>query len=131
MKKAVTLIELIMVITILSILVLVAVPKISSSYQVSNESAAQANLQTISVAAENYSTANSGNYPTAESQLTGATPPYLNRSFCSATVNGYTYSCTLNASSYTITATPSACGKTGKKNFTVTTGGAISSANCS
>ena len=127
-----TLIELIMVIAIISILAGIAIPSMKSNLMIANESVAQSDLRIISSALENYSTVN-GNYPTSESQLTGATPPYLNQSFCGKTVNGYTYSCTLPDpadGTYTITATPSSCGGTGTKTYTITTGGVLTSIGC-
>jgi len=127
-----TLIELIMVIVIIGILAAIAIPSMKRNYTIAKESVAQSNLRIISSALENYSTVN-GNYPTDESQLTGANPPYLNQSFCGNTVSGYTYSCTFPNpadGTYTITATPSSCGVTGTRTYTITTGGVLTSTGC-
>ena len=130
LRRGFHLIEMIIAIVIISILVTIAIPNLRRNYVVANESAAQSNLRVISSALENYATANNGNYPTAESQLTSASPPYLNQSFCDSTVSGYTYSCTLTATSYSVLATPATCGKSGSKTYTITTGGSFSSADC-
>jgi prepilin-type N-terminal cleavage/methylation domain-containing protein len=130
-KKDFTLIELIIVIVIIGILITIVIPRLSTTHRIANESAAQANLRTISAALENYATVNNGNYPTDESQLTGASPPYLSQSFCGNTVSGYDFSCTLSSSGYTVTATPTSCGSSGSNNYTITTGGVLSSAPCS
>jgi len=127
-----TLIELVVVIVIIGILAAIAIPNITRSNMTTREAAAQANLNIISAALENYASVN-GSYPTAETDLTGATPPYLNQSFCGNTVNGYIYSCTLPNpadGTYTITATPSSCGVTGTKTYTITTGGVLSNSGC-
>ena len=131
MNRSFTLMEVIAVIVVIGILAALVIPNISRSSIVARESAAQSNLMVISAAQESYATANNGSYATAESQLTSPTPPYLNRSFCSQTVEGYSYSCTFGSTtSYSVTASPSSCGTTGNTNYTVSTGGALSSAGC-
>lgn len=130
MKKTITLIELIMVIVIVGILAVLVIPNLSRSRIIANESATQANLKSISAALENYATSNNGTYPTLESSLTSANPPYLSQSFDGTTQGGYTYTYTLTTSAYTITAVPSNCGGSGTKNYNVTTGGVLNSANC-
>ncbi len=130
MKKSFNLIELIMVIVIIGILAIMALPRMSKTQITANDSAAKANIQTIAAALETYATSNNGNYPTDESALTNASPPYLHQSFCNRTIQGYSYSCDLNTSNYTITASPSSCGVTGSKTFTIITGGVLSDSGC-
>jgi hypothetical protein len=57
--------------------------------------------------------------------LTGASPAYLNTAYCGTTLSGYTYTCTLAGSSYTVAATPVTVGTTGTTTYTVTTGGVL------
>lgn len=128
-KEAFTFVELIVIIVIIGILAAIAIPKITSSYRLANETATYTSLQTIASALENYSTVN-GVYPSQESDLTSATPPYLTQSYCGHSYNGYSYSCSFQADSYTVTASPDSCGSTGTKTYTLTTGGVISDTGC-
>jgi prepilin-type N-terminal cleavage/methylation domain-containing protein len=129
MKKAITLIELIIVMSIMGLLAMIALPKLAKSKMVANESAAQANLRIISAAIENY-IATRDIYPSAESDLTGANPPYLDRAYCGTVTHGYNYSCTFQSNSYAATATPTSCGHTGAYDFFAVTGGNISQTGC-
>ena len=133
MRKGFTLVEIMIVVAIIALLAAIAIPNLLRARITANESAAQANLRTISTALENYAAANNGSYATDESDLLApnADPPYLNQSFCGNTIQGYTYSCTLAATGYTVTATPASCGTSGTKTYTIETGGVLSSANCS
>lgn len=115
---------------ILGIITAIAIPNLTRNKITSNENAAKGIVRLISSAAESYAAINNSNYPTAESDLTGATPPYLEQSYCGQTIAGYSYSCTFTAGSYTIIATPSSCGKTGSKIYTGTQGGALSETDC-
>ncbi len=125
MKKGFTLVEIMIVVAIIALLAAIAIPNLLRARTTANESAAQATLRTISTAVETYAAANNGQYPAAESALTGATPPYLNKSYCAQTENGYTYGCTLAATGYTLTSRPLNCTTSGTKSFTMTTGGVL------
>ena len=131
MKKAFTIIELIMVIVIIGFLAAIAVPRMSNTQKLANDSAAKANVEIISAALENYATGNNGSYTDDEADLTGGTSPYLYRSFCGQTnLQGYDYSCSLATTGYTIVASPTNCGSSGSNSHTVTTGGILTSAGC-
>lgn len=125
MKKTLTLIEIIMVIVIIGIIAAIAIPNVTNSYRLGNENAARGNLGIISAAMETYSTANNGSYPTLESQLTTASPPYLYRTFSGSSIQGYGYVYSnLDGTGYTVTATPSSAA-TGSTTYMVVTGGVI------
>ncbi len=89
--KGFTLVEVLIVIAILALLAAVAIPNIIGPRMFANESAAQARLRTFSTACETYAAANNGTYPTAEANLTGASPPYLTESLV-GTSAGYAFS---------------------------------------
>ena len=129
MKKGFTLIELIIVIVILCVLAGIAFPKITQAYRTGNEGAAQANLKIISAAIENY-VASRDAYPSAEGNLTGANPPYLNQSYCGLSRQGYSYNCNFQATGYSINAAPVSCGGSGSQKFTVVTGGGLTASGC-
>lgn len=131
MKKGFTLVEIMIVVAIIALLAAIAIPNLLRARVNANETNAQATLRTISTASESFSAANDGNYPTAITDLTGATPPYLNEDYTAASRQGYTFACgTLTASAYSCTATPVTCGSTGTRTFTITTGGVLTAAAC-
>lgn len=133
LKKAIgfTLVEIIIVVAIVALLATIATPYVLRSRLNANEGHAQATLKTISNAFETYAAANGGNYPTAIEDLTDLIPPYLNEDYTSAARQGYNFSCdSMGVAGYTCTATPSICGTTGNKNFTITTGGILTSNDC-
>jgi prepilin-type N-terminal cleavage/methylation domain-containing protein len=130
-KRGFTLVEIMIVVAIIALLAAIAIPALLRPRMTANEASAQATLKTISTACETYAAANNGNYPSAETDLTGATPPYLNRAYNGATVSGYIIAATLAANGYTITATPVACGTSGSRTYTIVTGGALTDVACS
>ncbi len=129
-KNGFTVIEIIIVMVILGIIAAIAIPNLTRNKITSNENTAKGIVRLISSAAENYAAVNNSSYPTAESDLTGATPPYLEQSYCGQNITGYSYSCAFAVGSYTVTATPLSCGKTGSKIYTGTQGGTLSETDC-
>jgi len=137
MRKGLTLIGIMIFIALISLIAAVSISKFLHERINTNESVAQEALKTITVALEKYAQDHNGLYADTEAKLLPrsiggeAQVPYFNKSYCGKTENGYTFSCNLKSTGYTLTARPQNCTTAGTKSFTVTTGGVFSQdTNC-
>ena len=121
-----TLVEIMIVVAIIALLAAIAIPNLLRAKLSANDALAKSTLKTLSTASETFATANTGNYPTTTSALTGATPPYVNKDYCGTTVSGFNFTCTWGAGGYTFTASPVTTGTSGTTTYTISTGGILS-----
>src|SRR5438477_5545093 len=101
-NKGFSLLELLIVVAIILIIATIAIPSLLRSRQAANESAAVAQVRTITTAEVTYLSSSGGTYGTI-TQLVAA--GLLDSGF-NATKSGYNYSIATNGLDYTIVADP-------------------------
>ena len=129
-----TLVELLIVISIVVILMLVLIPQLTSARIAGNETAARADLKNITAAELSYSTSFPEKGFTCNlADLTGGTTPFLDKSLAGGTQAGYTFSFHNCASKggvvsyYQVLAQPQVVGKTGRAAFCTDVNGSVTS----
>ena len=127
-----TLVELLIVISIVVILMLVLIPQLTSARIAGNETAARADLRNITAAELSYSTSFPEKGFTCNlADLTGGTTPFLDKNLAGGVQAGYTFTfsgCTSKGNTvnyYQILAQPQVVGKTGRASFCTDPDGAI------
>jgi type IV pilus assembly protein PilA len=127
-----TLVELLIVISIVVILMLVLIPQLTSARIAGNETAARADLRNITAAELSYSTSFPEKGFTCNlAGLTSGTTPFLDKNLAGGVQAGYTFSfsgCTSKGNTvnyYQILAQPQVVGKTGRASFCTDPDGAI------
>jgi prepilin-type N-terminal cleavage/methylation domain-containing protein len=124
-SKGFTLVEIMIVVAIIALLAAIAIPNLLRAKMSSNDALAKSTLRAISTSCESFATSNSGNYPADETSLTGATPAYLNKSYCGQTLSGYLFTCNFGNPTYDIVAEPVTVGTSGTTTYTISTGGVL------
>lgn len=121
-----TLVEIMIVVAIIALLAAIAIPNLLRARLNANESAAIAAMQTLSTAAQSYRSANP-TYPAALTNLSGATPPYIDSVLGAGAKQGYNFVLTGVTNAFTATAGPQSVGTTGSRYFFVDESGVVRS----
>ena len=124
-RKGFTLVEIMIVVAIIALLAAIAIPNLLSAKRTANDAAAKATVRSLSTAAEVYATANNGAYPADTTALTLFITTAATYCPSATAVQGFDYTCTLAAGSYSFVAAPNAAGVSGSKTYTATTGGEL------
>ncbi len=126
-RRAFTLIEVMIVVAVIALLAAIAVPNLLAARRTANEAFAKSTIRALSTASEIHLTQRH-NYPASVAQLSDfivSAPAYCADASGSATeVRGYNFACTLASNGYTFSAAPSAPSQ-GTVTYTGTTGGIL------
>jgi len=124
-RKGFTLVEVMIVVAIIALLAAISIPNLLRARLNANETAAIAGLRTIVTGQHGYRTGNS-NYAAALTDLSGATPPYIDSALGSGNKQGYTFTLGVgNSTMFAVVANPQIRNKTGSRSFCVTDEGII------
>ncbi|MFH1092682.1 MAG: prepilin-type N-terminal cleavage/methylation domain-containing protein [Candidatus Omnitrophota bacterium] len=123
--RAFTLVEILIVVTIIAMLAALAIPNLLYSRMLSNEAIAQGTLKTIASSCESFRTTDmTRSFPVAMSDLTTAVPPYFADAVDTATTgapkSGYFFEYILiGAQQFVCSARPATYRATGIRTFAV------------
>ena len=119
-----TLIEIVLVVSLLILLASFAIPGLLRSRLNTNENVALRNLRTVGNAAVMYRAAYSG-YPADLNALSATQPPYLDQALSSGVRAGYLFSLAGGSETFSATATPQDYSITGIRSFFIDETGVI------
>jgi type II secretory pathway pseudopilin PulG len=125
-NQSFTLLEILIVAVIISLISVIAIPNMITMRRVANEAAAKNNLRALVNAAE-VASVSLGHYPVTLGEFQRfiiSAPVYCADMIGTQTaLQGYNYSCTMDITGYTLTASPVVLGTTGNVTYTAVTGG--------
>ncbi len=130
-RKGFTLVEIMIVVSILVTLAVIAIPGYLRARVIANESSAIASLRTVSTGCESFRATNTNAagqpaYPPDLATLSTENPPYIDPTLGGGTKQGYNFNYALvSANQYTCTAVPVTVNITGVRTFFVDESGVI------
>jgi len=119
-----TLLEIVLVVSLLVLLASLAIPGLLRSRLNANENIALRNLRTVGDAAVMYRAAHTG-YPADLNALSATQPPYLDQAMSSGVRAGYLFSLAGGSQTFSATATPQEYSITGARSFFIDETGVI------
>lgn len=130
--KGTSFVAITIIVAVLALALRFTVEQVIKINIVQNESNALNTVKLISTALENYAKQNVGVFPASLSVLLQTKPPYLDKDYITQSpIKGYNYNFSrLEPYTYSLKAVPAKCNLTGKKAFSVTTGGLLISEDC-
>lgn len=124
MKKAFTLIEVMIVVAIIALLAALSIPVLSNMRIHANEAMAVSTLNTILNAQQSWRGVEVG-YANSLGDMANATPPYIDSVLGGGSKSGYNFQISFsNAVMFVAVANPIARGRTGNRSFCVSDDGA-------
>ena len=125
-EKGFTLVEIMIVVTILALLAAIAIPGLLRARHNANEATVIGDMKLIRDSMENFRTIQTPNsYPSALTDLSGAAPPYIDTILASGTKHGYIFTYTSGTNTYSVVASPATPSVTGTRVFFVNESGVI------
>jgi prepilin-type N-terminal cleavage/methylation domain-containing protein len=125
-RRAFTLMEIIVVVTIIALAAAISIPNLLRARLAANESQAIAALRTIASAAHVYRASHS-TFPADLEELVEESPPYIDSILANGTKQGYSFSFSGDLYGFEGTAEPLTAGLTGNRYFYVDASGVIRS----
>ena len=131
-RKARSFVTIMIVVALSALLLRLGVNRLIIFNIEQNQLLAQGNLKLLSTALENFAKENKGEYPTQIAQLIQTNPAYLEKNYIlDSPLKGYEYDCQrLDPTGYNCQAQPVKCQFTGKKIFSISTGGLTITEDC-
>jgi prepilin-type N-terminal cleavage/methylation domain-containing protein len=125
-RKGFTLVEIMVVVSIIVLLAAIAIPNLLRSRLSANEAAAIATLKTLSAATLTYFMAQTPMaYPSNLTALSNATPPYIDSTLGSGNRSGYSFNLTGGGNTFGVVASPQSPNVTGVRSFFIDQSGVV------